>query len=788
MIMSEHWLREWVAHGLDCQTLAEQLTMAGLEVDALSPVAPPFRGVVVGEILSAEQHPNADKLRVCQVSIGDTTVPIVCGAPNARAGLKAPLATVGAVLPGDFTIKKAKLRGAESQGMLCAEAELGLSEESAGLMELPQDAPVGTCLRDYLGLDDYTLELGITPNRADCLSILGIARDVAVLNDLAPVQASLSPVAALTETVIPVTVPASKQCPRYLGRVIEGVDISRPTPLYMVERLRRAGLRAIDPVVDVTNYVMLELGQPLHAFDLAQIKGGIVVRESTGEDLTLLDGATITLQPGELVIADEERPLALAGIMGGEHSGVGPDTQAIFLECAFFAPETLAGRARAYGLHTDASHRFERGVDFALQEIALERATALLLDCVGGRAGPVITVEDAATIPRRAVITLRAERIARVLGFELPAAKVRSILTGLGFGVTDVTGGWHCVAPSWRFDMEQEVDLIEELARVYGYNNLPVSHIRGDLLALLASECESPLLSIKNRLAARGFFEAITYSFIAPELHQLFDADREPVALRNPISSELAVMRTSLLPGLLKALSHNVKRQQGRVRLFETGLRFIPGERLEQTPALAMAMTGRRSAENWTAQGDSVDFFDIKGEVEVLLGSSRGAALRFVPSVRDGLHPGQTADLYIDQECIGVLAKIHPNVAKALDLPKDTFVAELTQAAVLEAVLPVCDDISKFPAVRRDIAVVADNALPAADIAAVVSAAAGAKLIDLVIFDVYAGSGVAEGQKSLALGLTFQEPSRTLEEEDVASLMAQVVDSLKEKLNVTLRS
>ncbi|HEY7775676.1 MAG TPA: phenylalanine--tRNA ligase subunit beta, partial [Kineobactrum sp.] len=538
MKISEQWLREWVSPALTTAELAHQITMAGLEVDAVEPVAGVFTGVVVAEILSAEQHPDADKLRVCKVNTGSGTVQIVCGAPNARVGLKAPLAQIGAVLPGDFTIKKAKLRGLESQGMLCAEQELGLSDANAGLMELPVDAPVGADLRSYLALDDQLIEIGLTPNRADCLSIAGIAREVGLLNGLPVNTVACEPVPAVIGDVFPVRLDAPQRCPRYAGRVIKGIDISRPSPLWLQEKLRRCGLRSIDAVVDVTNYILLELGQPMHAFDLGKLQGGIVVRTAEqGETLALLDGQTITLREDLLVIADHTVPVAMAGIMGGDATAVDDKTCDIFLESAFFTPDLLAGKARGFGLHTDSSHRFERGVDFCLQRRALERATRLLLDIVGGQPGPVTEVTDEASLPLVPPVLLRRARIRRLLGFELADAEVERILSGLGLGVAATGEGWVCEVPSWRFDISIEADLLEELARVYGYNRLPVSHIRADLVIPAKAEARLSIRHLRRHLAARGYREAITYSFIDPRLQQLFAPDTAPVALQNPISA-----------------------------------------------------------------------------------------------------------------------------------------------------------------------------------------------------------------------------------------------------------
>ena len=730
---------------------------------------------------------------MCDVSTGHgKIVQIVCGAPNARTGLKAPLANIGAVLPGNFNIKKAKLRGAESQGMLCAQTELQIFDEDEGedkgLMELATDAPVGMDLREYLSLDDVIIEIGLTPNRADCLGLIGIARDIAVLNNLSASEPAMEPVPVTIDETFPIVVEAVEKCPRYLGRVIRGIDLTRPSPLFLTERLRRAGLRSIDPVVDVTNYVMLELGQPLHAFDFSTLQAGIVVRDAKhGEKITLLDGSEVTLNEGTLLIADHQKPLALAGIMGGENSGVSKATTDIFLESAFFSPEPMAGRARSYGLHTDASHRYERGVDWQLQRKAMERASQLLLDIVGGEAGPIVEVVNDQALPKLPVIELRADRIRRVLGFDMDANQVERILDGLGFIVEAGGGGyWRCTAPSWRFDISQEVDLIEELARIYGYNNLPISHIRGSLEMAPVREDRRSLNVLRCQLIARGFNEAITYSFIAPSQQAVFDPTTEPVALKNPISAELSVMRTSLIPGLANALSYNVKRQNTRVRLFEVGACFLPGEPLLQQSMLALAITGERDHENWASVPENLDFFDIKGEVEQILAGT-GAELNFRAMVRPGLHDGQTAEILCAGEVIGVMGALHPETASEFDLSTATFVAELKLSAVICHCLPAYQDISRYPEIRRDLAVLVDRDISVAEVLAVVRATAGSWLDDLKVFDVYTGKGIDPERKSLALGLTFRNSSRTLGDSEISDIVSQVIDSMVENLGVELR-
>lgn len=790
MKISEQWLREWVDPALNTEDLGHQLTMAGLEIDAIDPVAGAFSGVVVGEIISAQQHPDADKLRVCEVNTGDSTVQIVCGAPNARAGLKAPLAMVGGELPGDFKIKKAKLRGVESHGMLCAEAELGLSDASDGLMELAADAPVGGDLRDYLGLDDQVFEIGLTPNRADCLGVRGIAREVGVLNEMAVNALSVAPVSASVDATLPVELEAADRCPRYVGRVIQNVDVSRPSPLWMQEKLRRCGLRSIDAVVDVTNYVLLELGQPMHAFDGDKLSGGIVVRlAKAGESLELLDGQTVELKPDTLVIADGNGPLAMAGIMGGQQSAVGDTTANLFLEAAFFTPQLLAGKARAYGLHTDSSHRFERGVDFQGQAEAMERATQLLLDIVGGSAGPLIEVVSNNDLPPRPDVSLRAARIEKMLGFKLDAPEVERILTALGLGVTATDQGWTCTVPSWRFDISIEADLLEELARVYGYNNLPVSHIRADLVIAPRAERTLSPRHLRRHLSARGYREAITYSFIDPKLQALFDPQVSAVALSNPISADMGVMRTSLLPGMVTAALRNINRQQPRVRLFETGLRFVPSaDGLLQVPTLAILATGRQLEEAWSGAGEATDFFDLKGDLEsVLAMTGEASSYEFSALERTAFHPGQTAGITRNGQSVGYIGRLHPAVAAEVGLSSALYACEIDLAAVLTGSLPAFTELSKFPEVRRDIAIIVDKSVPSAQLLKDVRHWSGTYLTDLRLFDVYTGKGIDPKRKSLGLGLTFRDQSRTLGDDDVNPTMGQVIDLLEKNYNAELR-
>jgi phenylalanyl-tRNA synthetase beta chain len=789
--ISEQWLREWVSPALATDDLAYQLTMAGLEVESVEPVAGDFSGVTVAEIVSAEQHPDADKLRVCQVDTGAGTVQIVCGAPNARAGLRAPLARVGAALPGGIEIKAATLRGVESQGMLCAGEELGLSDDADGLLELPVDAPLGEDLSQYMSLDDKVIEVDLTPNRADCLGISGIAREVALLNDMPITPPTFDKVAQSISDTLEVELVAADRCPRYVGRVIRGVDVSRPSPLWMREKLRRSGVRSIDPVVDVTNYILLELGQPMHAFDHGKLQGGIIVRTANeGESLELLDGQTIEFKPDTLLITDHSGPVALAGIMGGQPTAVGAETTDIFLEAAFFTPQLMAGKARGYGLHTDSSHRFERGVDFKLQVEAIERASQLLLGIVGGAAGPITEVVSEADLPPRPAVTLRAQRIKKMLGFELEAAEVERILTGLGLGVTATSEGWVCAVPSWRFDIAIEADLLEELARIYGYNRLPVTHIRADLVMPARPETNVSQRYLGRHLSARGYREAITYSFVDPKLQRVFDPDITPVALTNPISADMAVMRTSLLPGLVSAVLRNVNRQQPRVRLFETGLRFVPeAEGLQQVPTLAMVATGQRFAESWSQTSVAGDYFDLKGDLESLLALTRRAgSFDFTATQRAALHPGQTASISQSGREVGYIGALHPVVVTDTGLNEPLYVAEIDLNVALDGLLPGYTELSKFPEVRRDLAVVVDKTVPGMELMQCVRNAAGPYLTDLRLFDVYEGKGIDPKRKSLALGLTFRDQSRTLSVEDVNTAIDQVVDLLGKNYKAELRN
>lgn len=791
MKFSEQWLRGWVSPQVSRDELVARLSMAGLEVDSVTLAAGEFSGVIVGEVLSTEQHPDADKLRVCQVSNGSETFQVVCGAPNVRPGLKIPFAMIGAELPGDFKIKKAKLRGVESNGMLCSQSELQVGEGNDGLMELPADAPVGQDFRVYLELDDASIEVDLTPNRGDCLSLAGLAREVGALYGAEVTVPAVAAVPVTHEEVRPVEVVATGACPRYLGRVIRNVDLSRPTPLWMVERLRRSDIRSIDAVVDITNYVMIELGQPLHAFDLAEINGGIRVRMAEeGEKLVLLDGQEVTLRADTLVIADHQRALAIAGVMGGEHSGVSSETRDVFLESAFFDQIAVAGKARSYGLHTDASHRYERGVDWQLARKAMERATGLLLDITGGEAGPVIEAVSEKDLPAIAPVTLRSERIEQMLGLKMDPAEVESLLTGLGLVVSsEAAGQWRVEVPSHRFDISLEVDLIEELARLYGYNRLPVRYPQARLAPQAKAEARSDLPELRRLLVARGYQEAITYSFIDPKQFELFSPGVKPLLLANPISNDMAAMRASLWPGLVKSLQHNLNRQQDRVRLFESGLRFVGQlDGLKQEPMLAGVVCGSRLPEGWAQGRDVVDFFDVKADVEAVLGFAGALdAFTFVPGKHPALHPGQTARIERDGREVGYVGAIHPELSKTLGLDRPVFVFELVLAEVALGKMPKFQELSRFPEVRRDLALIADEGVAATAVLEVIRENAGEWLTDLRLFDVYQGKGIDPHRKSLAVGLTWQHPSRTLNDDEVNAATHKILTSLEERLNATLR-
>ena len=793
MKFSESWLREWVSPNLTTEELVSQVTMAGLEVDAVEPVAGEFTGIVVGEVVSREQHPDADKLSLCQVSDGSETFQVVCGAPNVREGIKVPFAQIGAVLPTPegkgFKIKKAKLRGVESCGMLCSAAELNLSDDHDGIFELPLDAPVGQDVREYLQLDDSIIEVDLTPNRADCLSVKGLAREVGTLNNVDVTFVNIETMAAQIDDKVEVNLLATEACPKYVGRVVKGINVSAATPLWMIEKLRRSGIRSIDPIVDVTNYVLLELGQPMHAFDLAKVDGAINVRMANDkEKLTLLDGQEIELKSDTLVIADNEKALAIAGVMGGEYSGVSTETQDIFLEVAYFNPIAIAGKARNYGLHTDSSHRFERGVDYRLQNDAMERATQLIVEICGGQPGPVVNTQDDAAMPAESTVELRAQRVVDVLALELPAADIETMLTRLGMTVTSNANGWTVNVPSYRFDITIEADLIEEIARIHGYNNLPVTTPMGALDLQIEEEVHTPVNTLKQFWVGRGYQEAITYSFVDPKIQKLVDPDVDGLMLANPISADMAVMRSTLWVGLIKAAEHNLNRQQDTVRLFETGLRFVPKDgELTQEPMLAGLVCGNRLSKGWSNASDKVDFYDLKGDLEAMLSINGNTEYRFAAGEHPALHPGQCAAVFKGDKQVGLLGALHPVLQKQLGIKTPIFVYELLLNEVAQGQLPVFNPVSKFPEVSRDLAFIVEEGVHWSQVEQIIREQAGVSLTNVTLFDVYRGQGIENGRKSLALGLTWQDPSRTLNDEEITSSVDSIVTKLAEGLGAQLR-
>jgi phenylalanyl-tRNA synthetase beta chain len=777
MRISMEWLREWVPVEESAERFGHRLTMAGLELDALEPAAPAFSGVRVGRVLSVAPHPGADRLRVCTVDAGTgETLRIVCGAPNVSEGMLAPVACIGAVLPGDFRIKRSKLRGVESQGMLCSAVELGLAESSDGLMALPADAPVGADFRAWLGLDDSILEVDLTPNRADCLGMLGIAREAGVLLDQKVTGPVIEAVQPAAEHQVAVHVTEARACPVYAARMIDGLDPGAVTPLWMRERLRRCGVRPLHPVVDVTNYVMLELGQPMHAFSAAAAGSVIGVRFGRpGERLLLLNGNEIEVGPADLLIAGAEGPLALAGIMGGQTSAVAADTTRIVLESAHFSPQALAGRARAHGLHTDASHRFERGVDPTIPLYAMERATALILAIAGGTAGPVVHQGQIPAAHVEEPIPLRRERISRVLGLAFAPNEVERILTGLGCRVAAADEGWEVRPLRARFDLTREEDLIEELARIHGYERLPQTLPAAT--APVASATGAALDHRKRELADMGFHEVISFSFIAPDWAQAFHPGVQGLALANPISSELAVMRPGLWPGLVRTAAHNLARQQPDLRLFEHGLRFVPdASGLRQESRFAGLLCGRAEREHWQTSRRTVDFFDAKGAVEALCAGVSGA-LRFVPAAHPALHDGQSARVMLDDQKIGWLGAMHPSLCERFDVP-ELFLFELDAATIVSANIPKFKGLSAFPAIRRDLALVMAEDVPAGDVLAAIGELGLPLLQETRLFDVYRGKGLGKNEKSIALGLILRAFDRTLDEKDVNSVTKAVVDVL----------
>ncbi|HKB59299.1 MAG TPA: phenylalanine--tRNA ligase subunit beta [Gallionellaceae bacterium] len=783
MQFSESWLRTFVNPPLSSEELSHLLTMAGLEVEEMDMVAPAFSGVVVGHVLTKEKHPDADRLNLLTVDVGQgQPLSIVCGAPNVSVGMKAPCALVGAQLPPapgqdkPFEIKQAKVRGVASFGMMCSARELGLAEDASGLLELPVDAPVGQDIRRYLDLDDRLITLKLTPNRSDCLSLNGIAREVAALTG-AKLESLPAPAFEQTGSAArAVKVSAPAACPRYAGRVITGVNAKAPTPALMVQRLERCGLRSISALVDVTNYVLLELGQPLHAFDLAKLHGGIEVRHARkGERMKLLNEQTIELDESMLLITDEKGPAALAGIMGGADSAVDDASTDIFLESAFFSPHAIAGKARQLGFSSDASYRYERGVDFGAIIKALDRATQLILDICGGEACPVTEVQ--AALPSRHPVTLRAARVERVLGIRFADGEIARILNRLGMQCTETEGVYTVTPPSYRFDIAIEEDLIEEIARVHGYENIPALPPRGMLSMLPQAEGQRPLAVLRQAMVRRDYQEAITYSFVEAEWERDLCGSETPVALQNPIASQMSVMRSSLLGGLLDALRTNLARRQPRVRLFEIGGCFAAAEGgYTQHDRLAGLAYGPALPEQWGVAARDVDFFDLKGDVDALFAP---VGLSFVAKPHPASHPGRSAQILCQGRAVGWIGELHPQWQQKYELPQAAVWFELDLAASLASGVPQAAEVSKFPPVRRDLAVLVEEAVAVQTLIEAMYGARAPAVAEVALFDVYRGKGVEAGKKSLAFRVLLQDTHKTLTESEIDKSIARLVGALQ---------
>lgn len=790
MKISEAWLRERVNTNVSQETLLEQLTMLGLEVDGTESVAAEFTGVVVGEVAELEKHPDADRLQLCQIDVGDSeNLSIICGAKNVAKGMKVAVAQIGATLPDIKKLKKAKLKGIESFGMLCSASELGLEEKSDGIMALPVDSELGKDINEVLNTNDIIIDISLTPNRGDCLSAQGIAREIAVINKTEVQALTINKVEELHSETIPVTLESAEGCPRYVGRIIKGINQKASTPLWMIEKLRRSGIRAIHPIVDITNYVMLELGQPMHGFDLAKIDNEIIVRKAKqNEKLVLLDESDCKLNEQTLVIADKSKALAMAGIMGGLDSSVAETTQDILLESAFFAPLAITGKAREYGLHTDSSHRFERGVDPELQQQAIELASALIIEVCGGQAGPVFEACVKEKLPQRRPVLLRHAEIKNRLGIEVESEEVVTIFKQLGCEVSTSKSEYTVTPPSYRFDMEIEADLVEEVARIISYDNIETKSLNADLTMRVSKSQRHIRQKLTDTLVSKGYFEAITFSFVDPELDKLFSETSEKMQLSNPIAPELACMRTSLLPGLIKAAQYNLQRQQNRVRLYESGRVFQGQQSLQQSWHLGMIMCGNLLSNQWDSDNRAGDFFDIKNDISLALSTVVNSPMLSFKEIEVAyLHPGESAEIFLESKSIGYIGCIHPKFAKQLNLNEKTYLLDICTDKITSADQAAYKELSRFPAVKRDISLVLDVQIPAADVATIIKSTATDDLQNLELFDVYDGEGIEKGKKSLSFSLTFQRSSSTLTDEEVDEVMLGVLTEIKNKFGGTLR-
>lgn len=789
MKISEAWLRERVNPDLDTDGLAQQLTMAGLEVDGIEPACPRFEGLVVAEVLSVKKHPDADKLSICEVDNGQQTLTIVCGAPNVKAGMKTVLANVGAALPGIEKLKLSKLKGVVSDGMLCSASEIGLGEGAEGIIELPSTEKTGADIAELITAQDQVIEISLTPNRGDCLSIDGIAREVGVFNNLSVDEKSIELVKETSTVTRSVIVTEPEACPRYLGRIIENVDCSIATPLWMREKLRRSGVRSINIVVDITNLVMLELGQPMHAFDNNCLKGDICVRYARqDESIRLLDEDEYTLNDDTLVIADDSGAIAAAGIMGGLDSAVQPGSKDIFLESAFFSPSVIIGQARRYGLHTDSSHRFERGIDPELQAKAMDYASSLIIDYCGGEASQVVEISAEADIPKNQWVPLRASQVKKMLGVEIQPEFIERIFMQLGFDIKNDKEQWLVKAPSYRFDINIEADLIEELARIHGYDAIPSTYLNTRLKVQPQNSFQTNLTQLREILVNRDYQETISYSFVDPDIHNILKLNDKSMTLANPIAPELSTMRLSTWPGLLKSLQYNLKRQQSRVRLFESGLVFVGQEELKQEYRIGGIIYGNKYKKQWDINNSLCDIYDLKMDVDTILAAIIGTgAYQFEATNIEMLHPGQALSITGEAGVLGVLGQLHPAIKTTLSIPNDVYVFELYMEKLSGVRAIAYQAVSKYPAVSRDIAIVVGEDIALGDITESIKNTATNLLTNLELFDVYHGEGIEIGKKSLALGLTFQATSSTLKDEEIEAIMEKVVSGLNNKFGAKLR-
>ncbi len=790
MLISEQWLREWTSPKLDSQILAKKLTLSGLEVASIEPAGTPLPKVVVGKITTITPHPRSQKLKVCDVDVGRTRpLKIVCGAANAAAGMKAPTALIGAELPNGVKVAKTRIRDVVSSGMLCSAEELGLEQASDGIMALDKTAKVGKVVSQVLGFDDKLFDIELTPNRGDCLSVLGIAREVSAACGTHLRWPKLAKPRATCKTRIPIQIKAGRDCPRYVGRVVENIDVNAPTPSWLSEKLRRSGVRSVNCVVDVTNYVMMELGQPMHAFDLERVDSKIVVRHANdGETLTLLDETKVKLDAETLVIADKDKAIALAGIMGGADSAVSAKTRSILFEAAHFRPQVVAGKARQLGMHTDASHRFERGVDATLPEQAMHRATELLVDIAGGEVGPIIETKHERYLPKQQPIVLRHSQVERLLGARVSPKRVENILKRLEMKLRGNKSGWRVVAPTYRFDINIEPDLIEEIARIDGYDAVPVNipHVG----ATPPSQSEGILSTqrIRKLMADREYREAITYSFVDANLQNAIEPKIRPVPLANPIAENMGVMRTSLWPGLLQAVSNNFNRQHRRIRLFEIGhVFFKTSNGYAEQQRLAGAVMGSALAEQWAVDSPGADFFDVKGDLEALFQIGGRRKFSFHQAEHPALHPGQTASIKLARQRIGAIGRLHPDLQTQLDLDQPVYLFEVAFDAIAEREVPRYTPISRFPAVRRDISIVVAEGVSAKELFDTIRAAAGNVLTDLHLFSIYRGESIDASRKSVSFRLTFQESSRTLTDTEIDRIMKRILHTLQNKHEAELR-